>query len=77
MLLSKTPDWLREPDIRTYIVEPYIMDYLINGEHTIKAGYLLTLHRNGKIRQSHFLTNRREAEKQGKRYMKEEGTKDN
>lgn len=77
MLLSKTPDWLREPDIRTYSVEPFVLDYLIDGNHITRPGHLLTLHRNGKTRQCHFFTNKREAEKFGKKYMKEEGIKDN
>lgn len=78
MLLSKTPDWLKEPDIRTYSIESFTLDYLINGEHSTKTGYLLVLQRNGKERQSHFFTNKKEAEKFGKKYMKQEGkTKDN
>lgn len=77
MLLSKTPEWLKEPDIRTYSVESFTLDYLIDTKHTTKTGYLLTLHRNGKTRQCHFFTNKREAEKVGKKYMKEEGNRDN
>lgn len=77
MLMSPVPDWLLEPDIRTYVVEPYTLDYLSDGKHTTKEGYLLKLHRNGKIRRVHFFTNKKEAEKFGKKYMKAEGTRDN
>ena len=76
MFLSSVPDWLKEPDVRTYQVDQHTMDYLIDGKHVQKSGYLLTLHRNGKTRQVHFFTNKREAEKLGKKYMKE-NTKDN
>lgn len=76
MLMSPVPDWLLEPDIRTYVVEPYTLDYLADGKHTTKEGYLLKLHRNDKIRRVHFFTNKKEAEKFGKKYMKAEG-KDN
>jgi hypothetical protein len=78
MLMSPVPEWLLEPDIRTYQVEAYKLDYIMDGNHIIKEGYLLKLHRNGKIRQVHFFTNKKQAEKLGKKYMKEEGTvKDN
>lgn len=78
MFLNKTPDWLKEPDIRTYQVDTFTLDYLIEGKHIQKNGYLLTLHRNGKTRGTHFFTNKKDAEKYGKKYMKEEGkTKDN
>ena len=76
MFLSKTPDWLKQPDIRTYSVEAYVLDYVADGKHTTKTGYLLTLHRNGSVRRSHFFTNKKEAEKVGKKYMKEEGNRD-
>jgi len=71
-MLSAVPDWLKEPDIRTYLVETHVLDYLIDGTHTTKDGYLLKLYRNDKIRQVHFFTNKRQAEKHGKKYMKEE-----
>jgi hypothetical protein len=77
MFLSSVPDWLKEPDVRTYQVDQYVMDYLIEGKHIQKNGYLLVLHRNGKIRQTHFFTNKREAEKLGKKYMKENNIRDN
>lgn len=73
MLLSKTPEWLSEPDIRTYSVETYTLDYVMYGEKTSKTGYLLTLHRNGKTRQCYFMTNKKNAERVGKKYMKEQG----
>ena len=66
MLPSKTPDWLKEPDIRTYGVESYTLDYLIDGKHTVKNGYLLTLYRNGKIRQCHFITNKKKQKRLAK-----------
>ena len=77
MLMSPVPDWLFEPDIRTYEIEAYTLDHLENGKHTTRDGYLLKLHRNGKTRRVHFFTNKKEAEKFGKKYMKEEGTRDN
>jgi hypothetical protein len=73
MLMSKVPEWLNEPDIRTYSIEVFILDYVMYGERTSKTGYLLTLHRNGKIRQCHFMTNKKKAESVGKKYMKEQG----
>lgn len=78
MLFYSAPAWLTEPDIRAYIVEPFTLDYLIDSKHISKPGYLLTLQRNGKTRACHFFTNKKEAEKAGKKYMKEEGKiKDN
>jgi hypothetical protein len=71
-MLSAIPSWQKEPDIRTFGVEKYTLDYIINGTHTTKAGYLLKMYRNDKIRQIHFFTNKRRADKHGNRYMKED-----
>ena len=76
MFLSSVPEWLHEPDIRAYQVDAYVLDYISNGHHTQKNGYLLTLQRNGKTRRTHFFTNKREAEKLGKKYMKEDNVRD-
>lgn len=72
MFLYGAPEWLKEPDVRTYQVEPFVLDYISDGVHTQKSGYLLTLHRNAKTRRTHFFTNKREAEKFGKKYMKDQ-----
>lgn len=76
MFLSSVPEWLKEPDIRAFQVESFVLDYLIDGKHTQKKGHLLTLQRNGKTRQVHFFTNKREAERYGNKYMKEDTVKD-
>ena len=71
-MLSAISSWQKEPDIRTFGVEKYTLDYIIDGIHTTKTGYLLKLYRNNKIRQIHFITNKRRADRYGNMYMKED-----
>ena len=71
-MLSKVPEWLAEPDIRTYSIEPFELDYISNGEREKKSGFLLTLQRNTKIRRIHFFSTKREAKKLGERFIKTE-----
>jgi len=73
MLKQPRSGLLLEPDIKTYQIEIYSLDCLIDGKHTITPGYLVKLHKNGEISRTHFFTNKKKAEKFGKKYMKEEG----
>jgi hypothetical protein len=75
MIMGKIPDWLKEPDIRTFSVESFTLDYIADGARTEKVGYLLTLCRNGKIRRQHFFTNKKHAKKYGTDYTKNEDLK--
>jgi hypothetical protein len=68
-MLAPRPDWMDQPDIRTYEVTAFTLEEIFGGKASNKKGYMAKLYRNKKIRSLHMFKTKKEAVEFGEDYV--------